>query len=179
MKKLFGYNIALIGFMGVGKSTVSDHLGKMLDMELIEMDQEIAEREGMNISDIFEMYGEEYFRSLETNLLIELQTGKNVIISCGGGVAMRENNVQEIKKNGRVILLSAAPRTILERVRNSNDRPLLNGHKNLEDISSLMEQRREKYEAAADIVIDTDEKSVSQICEEIIQKLLEMDEKNV
>ncbi len=175
MQNRFHYNIALIGFMGSGKSTVSEHLGRMLDMEIIEMDYLISRREGMSISDIFKKYGEEYFRTLETKLLIELQTGKNVIISCGGGVAMRERNVQEIKKNGRIVLLRATPRTILERVGNNDDRPLLSGRKDVESISRLMETRREKYEAAADIIIDTDEKDISQICEEIIQKLSEKD----
>ncbi len=97
-RKLFDYNIVLIGFMGAGKSTISDYLSTMFAMEVVEMDQLIAEREGMSISDIFETYGEEYFRNMETNLLIEMQEKKNVIISCGGGVAMRERNVAEMKK---------------------------------------------------------------------------------
>ena len=178
-RKLFDYNIVLIGFMGAGKSTISDYLSTMFAMEVVEMDQLIAEREGMSISDIFETYGEEYFRNMETNLLIEMQEKKNVIISCGGGVAMRERNVAEMKKNGRVVLLTAHPQTILDRVKDSDDRPPLNGHKNVEYIEQLMEARREKYEAAADIVVDTDNKTVLQICEDLIQKLLEMDENHV
>ena len=148
-------------------------------MDVIEMDQIIAEREGMSISDIFEVYGEQYFRDLETNLLIEMQSRTNVVISCGGGTPMRECNVVEMKKNGRVVLLTAHPQTILDRVKDSDDRPLLNGHKNVEYIEQLMEARREKYEAAADIVVDTDNKTVLQICEDLIQKLLEMDENHV
>ena len=178
-RKLFDYNIVLIGFMGAGKSTISDYLSTMFDMDIVEMDQVIAEREEMSIPDIFATYGEEYFRDLETNLLIEMQEKKNVIISCGGGVAMRERNVAEMKKNGRVVLLTAHPQTILDRVKDSDDRPLLNGHKNVEYIEQLMEARREKYEAAADIVVDTDNKTVLQICEDLIQKLLEMDENHV
>ena len=178
-RNLFNYNIFLIGFMGAGKSTISDYLKNVLAMDVVEMDQCIVERQGMSISDIFETYGEEYFRELETNLLIEMQEKKNVIISCGGGVAMRERNVAEMKKNGRVVLLTAHPQTILDRVKDSDDRPLLNGHKNVEYIEQLMEARREKYEAAADIVVDTDNKTVLQICEDLIQKLLEMDENHV
>ena len=93
-RKLFDYNIVLIGFMGAGKSTISDYLSTVFDMELVEMDQLIADREEMSIPDIFATYGEEYFRNLETNLLIEMQDKKNVVISCGGGVAMRERNVE-------------------------------------------------------------------------------------
>lgn len=174
-KKLFDYNMFLIGFMGAGKSTVSDFLSKTLAMEVVEMDQFIAEREGMSITDIFSTKGEEYFRNLETQLLIEMQSRHNVIVSCGGGAAMRERNVDEMKKNGRVVLLTAEPRTILERVKENNDRPLLNGRKNVEDIRKLMEARRAKYEAAADVVVSTDDKTVLQICEDLLQKLLEMD----
>lgn len=175
-RKLFDYNIVLIGFMGAGKTTVSDYLSTMFDMDIIEMDQEITDREEMSIPDIFATYGEEYFRDLETSLLVELQDRKNVIISCGGGTALRENNVAEMKKNGRVVLLTASPETIYERVKDSDDRPVLKGRKNVDGIAELMEQRREKYEAAADIVVQTDHKTVLQICEELVQRLSEMEE---
>ena len=176
-RKLFDYNIILIGFMGAGKTTISDYLSTMFAMNIVEMDQVIEEREEMSIQDIFATYGEEYFRELETNLLIEMQSRKNTVISCGGGVAMRERNVAEMKKNGRVVLLTASPETIYERVKDSNNRPVLNGRKNVQGISELMEQRREKYEAAADIVVNTDGKTVLQVCEEMIQKLTEMEDK--
>ena len=175
-RKLFDYNIVLIGFMGAGKTTVSDYLSTMFDMDIIEMDQEITDREEMSIPDIFATYGEEYFRDLETSLLVELQDRKNVIISCGGGTALRENNVAEMKKNGRVVLLTASPETIYERVKDSDDRPVLKGRKNVDGIAELMEQRREKYEAAADIVVQTDHKTVLQICEELVRRLSEMEE---
>lgn len=176
MKTAFDYNIVLIGFMGAGKSTISERLSALYQMEVVEMDQLIAQREGMSIPEIFEKNGEEYFRNLETNLLIEMQDKKNVIISCGGGVAMRECNVIEMKKNGKVVLLTATPETILERVKENDDRPLLRGNKNVEYISQLMEVRRPKYEAAADLMVWTDHKSVDAICEEIVKKLREMEE---
>lgn len=176
-RKLFDYNIVLIGFMGAGKTTVSDYLSTMFAMDIVEMDQVIADREEMSIPDIFATYGEEYFRNMETNLLIEMQSRKNTVISCGGGAALRERNVAEMKKNGRVVLLTASPETIYERVKDSDDRPVLNGRKNVEGISELMEQRREKYEAAADIVINTDNKNVLQICEELVQRVTEMEDK--
>ncbi len=177
--RLFHYNIFLIGFMGTGKSTVSRYLSTRFSMESVEMDAVIAKRKGMRISDIFAKFGEEYFRNLETNLLIEMQSKSNTVVSCGGGVSMRETNVKEMKKNGRVVLLTATPNTIYERVKDSHDRPLLEGHKNIPYIAQLMEARREKYEAAADIVIATDGRSESQICEELVKKLLEMDKKGV
>ena len=174
-RNLFNYNIFLIGFMGAGKSTISDYLKNALAMDVVEMDQCIVERQGMSISDIFETYGEEYFRELETNLLIEMQSQSNVVVSCGGGVPMRERNVVEMKKNGRVVLLTAKPETILERVKDNHDRPLLENNKTVPFIADLMEKRRAKYEAAADIVIETDGKSELEICEEMIHRLREAD----
>lgn len=173
-KRLIGKgNIILIGFMGAGKSSISRYLNKVLGLEVVEMDQEIVDREGISIAEIFSIHGEEYFRNLETNLLIEMQSKNNVVVSCGGGAAMRERNVAEMKKNGKVILLTAQPETIYERVKNSTERPLLNGNMNVEYIADLMEKRREKYEAAADIVIYTDKKSISEICEELLTKFTE------
>ena len=174
-RNLFNYNIFLIGFMGAGKSTISDYLKNALAMDVVEMDQCIVERQGMSISDIFETYGEEYFRELETNLLIEMQSRSNVVVSCGGGVPMRDRNVAEMKKNGRVVLLTAKPETILERVKDNHDRPLLENNKNVSFIADLLEKRRAKYEAAADIVIQTDGKSELEICEELIHRLRETD----
>ena len=174
-RKLFDYNIVMIGFMGAGKSTISDYLKNVLAMDVVEMDQCIVERQGMSISDIFETYGEEYFRELETNLLIEMQSRSNVVVSCGGGVPMRERNVTEMKKNGRVVLLTAKPETILERVKDNHDRPLLENNKNVSFIADLLEKRRAKYEAAADIVVETDGKSELEICEELIHRLRETD----
>jgi len=159
-RNLFNYNIFLIGFMGAGKSTISDYLKNVLAMDVVEMDQCIVERQGMSISDIFETYGEEYFRELETNLLIEMQSRSNVVVS-------------EMKKNGRVVLLTAKPETILERVKDNHDRPLLENNKNVSFIADLLEKRRAKYEAAADIVVETDGKSELEICEELIHRLRE------
>jgi len=175
-RKLFDYNIVLIGFMGTGKSTISDFLKNVFAMDVAEMDQIIAQRQGMSISDIFETYGEQYFRNLETNLLIEMQSRSNVVISCGGGTPMRECNVVEMKKNGRVVLLTAKPETILDRVKDNHDRPLIENNKTVPFITELMEKRRAKYEAAADIIIETDGKNELEICEELVHRLRTMDE---
>ena len=164
-------NIFLIGFMGSGKSTVASCLSKNYGMEVVEMDQLIVEREGMSIPDIFAQKGELYFRDAETNLLIEIQAKQNKVVSCGGGVVLREKNVAEMKKGGKIVLLDAKPETILKRVKDDDNRPLLRGNKNVEFISNMMEQRRPKYEGAADIVIQTDGKTADTICKEIFEKV--------
>lgn len=169
--KQFNQNIVLIGFMGTGKTTVANALKARFGMDIIEMDQIIAEREGMSISEIFKIHGEQYFRDAETNLLIELQQRQKAVISCGGGTPLREANVAEMKKNGKVVLLTADPETIFERVKDSHDRPVIENNKNIPYITELLEQRRPKYEAAADIIIHTDNKSASEICDEIAAKV--------
>lgn len=164
-------NIFLIGFMGSGKSTVASYLSQNCWMELIEMDQLLVEREGMSIPDIFAKHGENYFRDAETNLLIEIQSSQDKVVSCGGGVVLREQNVSEMKKSGYIVLLTAKPGTILERVKDNNDRPLLQGNKNVAFISDMLEKRRPKYESAADIIIHTDGKQVEEICTELLKQI--------
>lgn len=164
-------NIFLIGFMGAGKSTVADRLSQNMTRKLIEMDEMLADRAGMPIAEIFEQFGEAYFRKMETQLLIDLQQERHVIVSCGGGAVMREENVSYMKECGKIILLTAEPETIYERVRYSTGRPILNGHMNVEYIRELMEKRRGRYEAVADIKVATDGQSVDEICAKIQKKL--------
>lgn len=162
--------------MGVGKSTISKTLKQTFAMDVIEMDQIIAERNGMSISEIFDLRGEEYFRNEETELLKECSKAKDQIISCGGGVAMRQVNVDEMKKSGKIVLLTASPSTILKRVEDSHDRPLLENNKTVEHITSMMEAREPAYQGAADIVINTDGKDAREICEEIIARVKDLKE---
>ena len=166
--KTIPYHIFLIGFMGAGKSTVAAELSHMTGRDQLEMDQMIVENQGMPIAEIFEKYGENYFRDVETETLVRLKNREPAVVSCGGGIVLREQNIFHMKERGKVILLTATPQTIYERVRNSKDRPVLNGHMNVEYIRELMEKRREKYEQAADITVATDGKTTKEICKEIL-----------
>ena len=161
-------NLILIGFMGTGKSTVACQLSKQLNLPFFEMDEMIFQEQGMEISNIFKEKGENYFRDLETELLKNLLQKETGILSCGGGIILRDENIQAMKNHGTVILLTAKPETILKRVLHNQSRPVLNGKKNVNDITKLMKEREERYHIAADIIVSTDEKSLSQICEEII-----------
>lgn len=169
-------NIALIGFMGVGKSTLSHYLSRVLGCPEAETDAMVVEMEGMPITDIFARYGEPYFRKRETEAILRLQDRRPLIVSCGGGAVMREENVANLKKSSHIVLLTARPETILERVKDSDERPILNGHMDVDYIADLMEKRREKYEAAADLVIATDGRSTEEIGEELIRRILEKEE---
>ena len=164
-------HIFLIGFMGCGKSTNSRYLSKMTGAEQMEMDQKIVEMQKMAIADIFTKFGESYFRDLETEMIRSMKEKEPMIVSCGGGAVLREENVALMKECGKIVLLTASPEAIYDRVKHSTDRPLLNGNMNVEYISELMEKRRAKYEAAADIVISTEMKNVREICEEILAKI--------
>lgn len=164
-------HIFLIGFMGCGKSTNARYLCRMTGAEQMEMDQIIVEQQGMEITDIFAEYGESYFRNLETELIRSMKGKEPMVVSCGGGAVLREENVALMKEVGNIVLLTATPEAIYDRVKDSTDRPVLNGNMNLDYIRELMEKRRPRYEAAADIVISTDMKNVREICEEILSKV--------
>lgn len=176
MSRGINCNIFLIGFMGAGKSTIARTLQRELGFPLVEMDERIVQEQGMSINDIFAQYGEAHFRDIESQLVVDLGKQEPSVVSCGGGVVVRPENTQNMKKSGRIVLLKASPETIFERVRNSTDRPILNGHMNVEYIAELMEKRRALYEEAADITIQTDGKTREQICEEIIGKLRDTNE---
>ena len=161
----------LIGFMGAGKTTVSRELSKMTGRREIDMDAYIVDREGMAIKDIFDKYGEEYFRKKETESLLEIMDMDELIVSCGGGVVVKDENVEHMKNRGVIVLLTATPQTILERVKNSTDRPILNGNMNIEFITELMNKRKDRYLSVADVIVETDDKSVFDICTEIMDKI--------
>lgn len=161
-------NIFFVGFMGAGKSTVARNLQKRLKMNLVEMDERIEKEQGMTIPEIFEKYGESRFRDLESELILTIGKEGNTIVSCGGGVVVRPENIDYMKKNGMVIFLSAKPETVFDRVKDSTNRPILNGNMNVEYIGELMEKRRALYEAAADVKISTDGKSIDEITDEVI-----------
>ena len=169
-------NIFLIGYMGTGKSSVAAYMAKEYSMEVLEMDEMIAMRESMNISDIFANNGEEYFRNVETRLLQEICIQENKVVSCGGGIVLRGQNVEEMRKSGTIVLLSARPETILERVKDDTSRPLLQGNKTVSYIREMMDKRREFYENAAEVVIQTDGKQIGEICSEIFGQIKKMGE---
>ena len=168
-------NLFLIGFMGAGKSSVSAGLGRMLGREVVEMDERIAAQEGMSIPELFAQKGEPYFRACETALLKSFSQGAPRIVSCGGGVPLREENVAAMRESGTVVLLTASPEVILERVKDSDERPLLQGHKDVPYIAALMEQRRPRYEAAADITVDTSRLNIEEVCRQVLRQVSERD----
>ena len=169
--QIMNENILLIGFMGTGKTSVSRELKKITNLPEIDMDKYIVEREKMSIAEIFDKFGEDYFRKVETECLKEILKNKGLIVSCGGGVVVKDENVSYMKNRGKIVLLTATPETVYERVKHSTERPILNNNMNVEFIGELMEKRRERYLSVADIIIKTDNKSIEDIVKEILDKI--------
>ena len=170
MEVLGASNIILEGFMGSGKTTVSEILSDKLDLELLDTDQAIEEAEGRTINEIFAEDGEEAFRGMETDLLdmVVSEHLNGMVVSLGGGLPLREENRELLKKAGKVIYLRTQPETVYERLQGDDTRPLLRTEDPLGRIKELLDDRSERYELAADIIIDTDGKKAADIADEII-----------
>lgn len=164
-------NVFLIGFMGVGKSTVGKALAVNLGVPHVDSDAEIERIVGKTISDMFAEDGEEYFREKETEFLRALSKDAPVVVSCGGGLILRDENLTLMKACGKAVYLTATPETIYARVCHSTHRPLLSGRMDVASIQALMEERRECYERAAELTVTTDGKSTERIAFEI-QRIL-------
>ncbi len=161
-------NIVLTGFMCTGKTSVGKLLAEKLNYQFVDTDDLIEERVGMKISDIFATYGEPYFRDVETEVVKEVAQKDNLVISTGGGVVLRKINIDELKKNGVIINLTAKPQTIYNRLKNQPGiRPLLNKPDPMKEIISLLSQREEYYKNC-DLRIETDNLTVGQVVEQIL-----------
>ena len=163
-------NIVLTGFMGTGKTAVGKELSRLLDMKLIDLDTEIEKAEKMDINGIFERFGEQRFREIETGMIRAVSRNEGVIISTGGGAVLKRENMDLLREKGIIFCLTASPETVLQRTSNTGDRPLLQVQNPLERINELLDLRNPCYRKA-DVMIDTEDKTPLQIAEEIIEKV--------
>ena len=164
-------NIILTGFMGSGKTTAGIRLSYRLRLPLLDTDKWIEKEEGRTISEIFALQGEETFRKMETSALrtlLELEGEQ--IISTGGGLPMREENRELLKKLGTVVFLRIKPETVYERLKGDNTRPLLKKADPMKEIRRLLELRNPVYQECADITVDVDGKDFEEIISEIIDR---------
>ena len=159
--------IILIGFMGSGKTTVANILAKKLDLEVIEMDDLIVKRSGKSISQIFNEDGEARLRELEIKVSKSLTNRGGCIISSGGGVVMNKINIDLLKNKGKIIFLKTSFTEIEKRLKNVKDRPLF---KNKLSAEKLFIFRQKLYAEYADLIVNTDGKSVERITNEIISQ---------
>lgn len=161
-------NIILCGMMGVGKSSVGIRIAELTGRRWYDTDIVISDRHG-RISDIFEYYGESHFRALETEVVRELADKDGLVISTGGGLVLKPENNELLKRNGKIFFMRASFETLLGRVKADETRPLLRDTgKTSEKLGELLAQRTPVYEAVADCIIDTDGKSVDEVAREIV-----------
>jgi shikimate kinase len=161
------HNVALVGFMGVGKSTVGNLLADILGFELIDTDKVIEQKEGKRISELFALHGEPYFRACEAALVAELATAKQKIISTGGGMITNPANLESLRCHSLIACLWASPETIFERVKNQTHRPLLQAPDPLAKIRELMTLRTPVYREAADIMVGVDYRHAPEVARHI------------
>jgi shikimate kinase len=161
-------NIVLIGYRGTGKSTVAKILGKRLGRKVMSTDAEIVKEAGQSIPQIVEQFGWEHFRELETQMCRKLQGQANVVLDCGGGLILKEENVKILKVHGTFFWLTADVPTIVKRISGGTQRPSLSGTKSfVEEIEDILKERTPKYQAAADHIISTNHNSPHQIADSI------------
>ncbi len=162
-------NIVLTGFMCTGKTSVGKLLAKKLQFEYIDTDEIIESTIGLPITQIFERYGEPYFREIESKVVQEVSKKNNCVISTGGGVVLRKENMLNLRSNGIIINLTALPETIFKRLNQQPGvRPLLNKPNPLQEIKNLLEYRKEFYKDC-DLQISTDNLSIEEIVTQIIE----------
>jgi shikimate kinase len=180
-----GLRIYITGFMTSGKSTIGPILANVLGMEFIDLDKEIEERENSTVVEIFDKKGESYFRNLEKKILEDLGTKKNIIVALGGGTITFQENLDLLKRTGKIIYLQVSPNILYLRLKNKTNRPLFldlvlgeNSEETfLNRINEMLDKRKEYYEQA-DLIINTDHNPIGVTVDKIAKKILRMIHEN-
>ena len=162
-------NLALIGFMGTGKTSVGRLVADQLRFDYLDTDEMIQLRTGRTITDIFAKDGEPAFRALEQQVTEELSTRERTLIATGGGLPTRPANLASLKKHALVVCLWASPEKIWERVKNQTHRPLLHGPDPQKKIRDLL-AAREQFYRQADVLINSDIRSVREVAQQVVHQ---------
>ena len=164
-------NIFLVGLMGAGKSTIGKRLAESMGKKFIDSDHEIERRTGVSIPTIFDIEGEEGFRTRETAVIDELTQQRGIVLATGGGAILRPENRSFLSARGLVIYLNASVDQLHRRTRMDRNRPLLQSDDPRARLQSLFDERDVLYREVADLVTGTDERSVQQAIPELIHKI--------
>ena len=159
-------NLALIGFMGTGKTSVGRLVADQLHFDYLDTDELIQARTGRTITDIFAKDGEPAFRTLEQQITEGLSARERTLIATGGGLPTNPANLASLKKHALVVCLWASPQTIWERVKGQTHRPLLHGPEPQKKIYDLL-AAREPFYRQADVLINTDIRSVREVAQQV------------
>jgi shikimate kinase len=183
-------NIILTGFMGSGKSSVGKLLAKELDdksgkssvgqllseklnYKFVDLDELIVKHEGKSINDIFAEKGEKYFRDIETKIVKEISLEDKQVVATGGGVVLREENMDALEKSGQIIYLHVSPEVVYERLKDDDSRPLLKVKDPLQKIKELLD-KREPYYKRNNFMIDTSNMTVEEVVQEIVKEIINL-----
>ena len=170
-------SIALIGFMGTGKTAVGRALAKKLGKRFIELDPLIEQKAGKTIPEIFQENGEIAFRELEIAVTKEAAGEKDAVIACGGGVVLNKINTDRLQKEAVIVYLTASPKVILRRtLHDDEERPLLKAANPSQTIRELLRFRQPFYKRAADITINTSRLGIEATVTQIITRLREYED---
>jgi shikimate kinase len=173
-------NIAIIGFMGAGKTTVARALAKKLNREFIELDTMIELKAGKSITEIFSQDGEIAFRELEIEVTKDISCGRNLVIACGGGIILNQINIDRLRKESVIVYLAVSSQVLLARVKDTDTlRPLLNTEDKKSRIRKLLGFRKPLYEKAADITINTTRLDVGSVVDEMVNILASHESYNI
>jgi shikimate kinase len=157
--------------MGSGKSSVGAKLAHRLGYEFVDTDSLVEQRAGKSIREIFEQEGEQVFRHIESEVIAEISQGERQVISCGGGAILNPESVEALRQKGRIVYLKGDPGLLYERVKEDDERPLLNVDSSWEEFQRIFAKRKGKYEKSADIVVEVGEQEQAEIVEEIVNLL--------
>jgi shikimate kinase len=165
-------NIALIGFMGAGKSAVGKALAVAAGMNFIDLDSLIEKKADRSISEIFARDGESTFRRIEAEIVNNATGRENTVIACGGGVVLDQANIEALRRNAVIIYLTAEPSILLRRVLNSRDkRPLLQIIDPAAAMDDLLKYREPLYKAAADLTVNTSALDIEGVVQNILAEI--------
>lgn len=162
-------NLALVGFMGTGKSSVGRLAAQRLGFAFVDSDGLIEKRCNQKVADLFAERGETWFREFERSLVQEFESYHSTVFSTGGGLSANENNLASLKRHALVICLWASPETIYQRVRRNTRRPLLLEPDPLAKIRRLLSER-ERFYRQADILINTEWRYAGQVAEQVVHQ---------
>ena len=167
-------NLVLIGYRGSGKSAIAVEIGKRHDREVWHLDERIEQHAGKSIPEIVEEEGWEGFRDRESEIVIDASQRHGIIIDCGGGAILREQNVKALRVQGRIVYLTYSPDILAERIEGDANRPSLTGQGSAaEEVERVLGERRPLYEAAAHFMIDTGENDLDTCATIIMQWYLD------
>lgn len=167
-------NLFLVGLMGAGKTTVGKLLAKHLNKHFIDSDHEIEKRTGVKINVIFELEGEDGFRTREEAVVDELTRQQDIVLATGGGVVVRESNRLALRSRGTVVYLRANAEDLWRRTRHDRNRPLLQTENPRARLQELLEQRDDLYRETAHLVMDTGEQNVQKLVRQLEQQLAQL-----